>query len=120
MEPTQLTQLVESVKSLQGVVQQLSDRADTQREILDRISRVATDTRHNRIGLQVATVGIVLNMIIAGFGVWLFVKVDSNTRQVQAVQVRTSSQILCPLYTVLSLSIKANPSPPNLTPDQIV
>ncbi|WP_280248757.1 hypothetical protein [Nocardia abscessus] len=113
-----LAELVTAVDSLRNAVTALSERAKTQQKILDRIERVSTDTRMNRIGLKVATVGVVFNLALIGLVGWLFVRIEQTTREVQEVQNRTSTEILCPLYQVFALSIKVNPPSPNLTPEQ--
>lgn len=111
-------QLIAAVNGLQEAVTDLSRRADTTQEVLVRIERLAGDTRNNRIGLRVGAVAIALNLVLATFGVYLFTRVSATAHQVQQVQDRTSSEILCPLFVVLSLSIQANPAPPTMTPEQ--
>jgi hypothetical protein len=106
-----LAELVAAVNNLNATVAELSKRADTQQKVLDRIAEVAADNRRNRIGL------VVLLALIGLVG-WLFVRVEATTRELREVQQRTSSEILCPLYQVFALSIKANPPSPNLTPEQ--
>jgi hypothetical protein len=113
-----LAELVTAVDRLRQVVTELSERAETQQRVLDRLDKVSTDTRMNRVGLKVATVGVAFNLALTGFVGWLFVRVEHTTRELQDVQNRTSSEILCPLYQVFALSIKANPPSPNLSPDQ--
>jgi hypothetical protein len=106
-----LAELVAAVDSLRQAVTELSERAETQQKILDRLDKVSTDTRLNRIGLKVATVSIGFNLALTAALGWLFMKV-------QDVQERTSSEILCPLYEVFATSIKVNPPNPNLTREQ--
>lgn len=114
-----LAELVTAVNSLHRAVTELSERADTQQKILDRIEKVSIDTRHNRIGLKLAVAGFAFNLALTVFGGWLFVKVNANTHEVRDVQKRTSTEILCPLYQVFALSIKINPPPANYTPEQL-
>ncbi|MCC3333605.1 hypothetical protein [Nocardia abscessus] len=113
-----LAELVTAVDRLRQVVTELSERAETQQRVLDRLDRVSTDTRMNRIGLKVATVGVAFNLALTGIVGWLFVRVEHTTREVRDVQSRTSTEILCPLYQVFAVSIKVNPPSPNLTPEQ--
>lgn len=111
-------QLIAAVNGLQEAVTDLSKRADTTQEVLERIERLAGDTRRNRVGIQVGTIAIVLSLVVGSFAVYLFTRVNTYAHQVQQVQDRTSSEILCPLFIILNLSIQVNPAPSTMTPEQ--
>jgi hypothetical protein len=111
--------LAESVDGLQRVAAELLNRSSAQDLVLKRIEAVANDNRKNRIGLQIGTVGIILSLAVGAFAIYLFVRLNATTHQVQQVQDRTSSEILCPLWAVFALSIKTNPPPVNYTAEQL-
>jgi hypothetical protein len=113
-----LAELVAAVNNLNDTVVELSERANTQQKVLSRIEKVSNDTRSNRIGLIVATAAIGVCLVLLGLVGWLFVKLNETTHELQQVQERTSSEILCPLYEVFATSIKVNPPNPNLSPEQ--
>lgn len=100
--------LVEAVDRLEGAITKLATRSDVQEESL----------RRNRNVLRVAIVGLALDLLLTIFGGYLFNEIRGNTTDIETVQTRTSVQVLCPLYQVFLNSIKANPHPPGLTPEQ--
>ena len=119
------TELVSAVEALTEAVGELSDRLDVQQGVLGQQKRMIADIEKQRSGLHstrivlsAAVFGIILDLgLTVGFGL-LYRQVDANTREVQKVQARTSSEILCPLYEVFATSIKVNPPNPNLSPEQ--
>lgn len=104
-------ELIAAVEALTTSVGQLSQRLDTQQGVIDELDRQRKGLHSTRIVMALMLVLIVC----VGF---LYYKVDANTQEVRAVQNRTSSEILCPLYEVLATSIKMNPPSPNLTAEQ--
>lgn len=92
-------------------VGELSTRLDMQEELLTRI-----DDQRKGLNTTRIVMGFMLLLLVAG--AFLYRQVEANTRDVRDVQRRTSVEVLCPLYTVFALSIKANPTPTNLTPEQ--
>lgn len=95
----------------------------TERFVL--LEKVVEDLNEQRRGLHstriyLAALAAVLALCLAlvgGFG-FLFYRLEQAQGEIKAVQQRTSSEILCPLYTVFATSIKVNPPNPNLTPEQ--
>lgn len=111
-------QLVEAVEKLTAAVGELSDRADTQQEMLNEIKAQRKGLRSTRIVVAFTVFGVSIDLVLTVLFGLLYQQVNANSHQVQAVQERTSSEILCPLYQVFALSIKTNPAPPGLTPTQ--
>lgn len=108
---TDQSELIRAVSDLTKSVGELSERLDMQEKLLTRIEAQRRGLNTTRIA-----VGFTLLLIVAvGF---LYRQVDANTRDVRDVQRRTSTEVLCPLYEVFALSIKANPNPAGLTPEQ--
>ncbi len=87
-----------------------------QQGVVNAIKKQGRDIRSTRI--TVWSAAVVVTVFLAGFG-FLYHQVDRNQDQLQAVQARTSTEILCPLYQVLAVSIKVNPPSPNLNPEQV-
>jgi len=113
------SELLAAVSALTDSVGELSRRLDVQEELVHRIEAQRRGLHSTRIVLGCAVVGLILDLVLTlGFGL-LFQRVDENSLQVREVQQRTSTQILCPLYEVIATSIKTDPSPPNLTPDEL-
>lgn len=112
-------QLVDAVKVLTVAVGELSERLDTQQKALVTQQKVIDDLERQRKGLHstrlvlmAAIFGIVLDLALTlGFG-YLYQELDK-------VQRRTDTQILCPLYEFLALSLKVNPAQPTASPEQV-
>lgn len=104
--------LVESVKSL-------TERSDTQQKVIDELKEQRQSLHNTRMVVFAAIIGVVLDLGLTVGGVLLYRQVDANQHQIQAVQARTSTEILCPLYQVFALSIKVNPPPPNYSQVQL-
>lgn len=127
-----MEKLTAAVNDLIVSVASLTNRLDVYQEVLERIDQQSQDIEQQRQGLHltrvilsVAIVAIVLSLGLSVGGVYLYRQVETNQRQsetnqqqIAAVQQRTSTEILCPLYTVFATSIKINPPNPNLTPEQ--
>lgn len=122
----ELSELLRAMASLQESFDELSGKFDTQQQVIERIEENRReneanrkDNRVNRVLAVFAIIGFVLDVTLTGF-VWHLHDVeDANTSALRTVQSRTNSQILCPLYQVIAQSIKANPSPPGLSPDLV-
>lgn len=111
--------LVEAVETLTAAVGELRNELKTQQGVVNAIKKQGRDIRSTRIAIgALAVVAVVALAVGVGFG-FLYRQVDRNQDQLQAVQARTSTEILCPLYQVLAVSIKVNPPGPNLTPEQV-
>jgi uncharacterized protein HemX len=96
----------------------LTERFVLLEKVVEDLNEQRRGLHSTRIYLGIGAVALVLCLGLSiGVG-FLFVQVERNQHEIQAVQQRTSSEILCPLYTVFATSIKANPPNPNLTPDQ--
>lgn len=133
------TQLRRSVEALTAEVATLSERADTQQHVIDELEaqrqslqkqaeglRKQQEGLHStRVWLFAAISAIAFVLAVTVGGVFLYRQADANQQQLQdnqhqleLVQQRTSTEILCPLYEVFATSIKVNPPNPNLTPEQ--
>ncbi|WP_280393027.1 hypothetical protein [Nocardia wallacei] len=108
--------LVEAVETLTRAVGELRKELAVQQGVVNAIKKQGRDIRSTRI--TVWSAAVVVTVFLAGFG-FLYHQVDRNQDQLQAVQARTSTEILCPLYQVLAVSIKVNPPSPNLNPEQV-
>lgn len=108
--------LVEAVETLTAAVGELRGELAVQQGVVNAIKKQGRVIRSTRI--TVWSAAVVVTVFLAGFG-FLYHQVDRNQDQLQAVQARTSTEILCPLYQVLAVSIKVNPPSPNLTSEQI-
>ncbi|WP_227979996.1 hypothetical protein [Nocardia spumae] len=105
-------ELAGAVDTLTAAVRELSDRVDTQRKMIEAIKKHTRDIHSTWIVLAV-----VLALAVAcGF---LGYQVESNQRQLQQVQARTSVEVLCPLYVWLAQSLRLNPAPAAATPEQV-
>lgn len=110
--------LTRAVETLNESVAELTKRFALMEQVVEDQKEQRRGLHSTRIYLGVGAVAIVLCLgLSVGFG-FLFYQVEHNQREIQAVQQRTSSEILCPLYEVFATSIKVNPTNPNLTPDQ--
>jgi len=116
---------VDAIESLRGAVQELATKSDAQQAVIERVENVALDTNHNRKVLRIALFGLIFTIVgfvfdstLTGFGVHLFRRVNSNTNTVQEIQDRTSNQVLCPLYKLLTVAIAEQPLPAEETPAQ--
>ncbi len=115
---TDQTDLVSAVSALTASAGELSGRLDVQESLVQRIDQQRRGLHSTRIALAVTIIGLALDLgLTIAFGA-LFHQVSSNEHSIQAVQQRTSTEILCPLYEVVAQSIKANPTPAGLTPAQ--
>lgn len=111
--------LTAAVKALNVTVSELSRRLDVQEEIAQQLDENRSGLHTVRVVLVVLGVVLAMNLgLVGGFGL-LYHQVDSNQREIRAVQERTSVEILCPLYQVFALSIKVNPPPPNYNAEQL-
>ncbi|WP_280319828.1 hypothetical protein [Nocardia wallacei] len=108
--------LIEAVETLTAAVGELRKELAVQQGVVNAIKKQGRDIRSTRI--TVWSAAVVVTVFLAGFG-FLYHQVDRNQDQLQAVQARTSTEILCPLYQVLAVSIKVNPPSPNLNPEQV-
>lgn len=100
--------LVKAVNRLETSINHLARRSDVQEESLKR----------NRMVLRIALVGLALDLALTVVCAALFAKADTNSEQIQSVQDRTSSEVLCPLYQVFLDSMRINTPPANQTPEQ--
>jgi hypothetical protein len=105
-------ELVDAVQTLTRSVDDLSRRFDATEKLIDRIEKQRRGLLSTRIAL-----GAVVLLVIAG-GV-LFARQQSTIRELRAVQDRTSTEILCPLYQFLALSLRVNPPNPTASAEQI-
>lgn len=107
--------LVAAVETLTAAVGDLREELAVQQGVVNAIKKQGRDIRSTRIAVWSAAV--VVAVFLTGFG-FLYHQVDRNQDQLQGVQARTSTEILCPLYQVLAVSIKVNPPNPTLTAEQ--
>lgn len=110
--------LTRAVDALNASVAELSARLDVQERVLLEQERQRKGLHSTRVVLVGLAFGIILDLVLTVAVGILYRQVDANQHQVQAIQSRTSSEILCPLYTVFATSIKVNPPSSNLTPEQ--
>lgn len=103
--------LTRAVETLNTSVAELTKRFDVQEKVIEDLNNQRRGLHSTRVALAVGAVVVILNLGLSAGGVFLYM-------QVRGVQERTSSEVLCPLYTVFALSIKANPNPAGLTPEQ--
>jgi len=122
---SETSDLVMAVQGLQATADSLREWSEDQSKVLRRIENLAVGQetlakygRRNRIGLQVGVIGVTLALLVGGFAVVQSVKLQRLYNQVQDVQTRTSTEVLCPLYQLFALSINVNPVPPNYTAEQ--
>jgi hypothetical protein len=116
---SEISDLAAAVNGLQQVAQELRDRSDVQDKVLARLDLLTRYGQTNRRGVMVATSAVVLSLIVGGFAIYLDTQLTATTHQLAQVQVRTSTEVLCPLYQVFALSLQVNAAPPNYTPAQI-
>jgi hypothetical protein len=106
------SEFVAAVDTLTAAVSKLSARMDTQQAVVDAIKKQGRDLHSTRMVLTAAIFGLVLDLALTvGFG-YLYHELDT-------VQRRTDTQILCPLYEFFAVSLKANPPAPGATPEQL-
>lgn len=111
--------LTAAVEALNATVSELSKRLDVQEEIAKQLDENRSGLHTVRMVVGVLGILLVMNLgLVTGFGL-LYHQVDRNQHELQAVQQRTSAEILCPLYQVFALSIKTNPPPPNYNAEQL-
>lgn len=124
--------LTAAVETLTESVKELSTQVDLQHAVIkelkthqQEITKQQRGLHSTRIVVAAASIVVLLNFVLTIGGVGLYQRVVANQHQIQAnqneiqqVQQRTSSEILCPLYLVFATGIKMNPPSPNLTPDQ--
>lgn len=123
---SEVDDLVRAVDGLRQVADELAERSDIQDKVLQRIEGLArgqedliTYGRRNRLGIQIGIIGVVLSLAAGGFAINLAFRLNSTTAQLQTVQNRTSTEVLCPLYQLFALSLTTNPVPPNYTAEQL-
>lgn len=104
--------LVDAVETLTRSVNDLSVRFDNQQTLIDRIEK----QRRGLFATRVALGAVALLIVACGF---LYVQMQSTTAELRAVQGRTSTEILCPLYQFLALSLRANPPNPAASEEQV-
>lgn len=121
-----MDELVASINGLNEMAATLTASADAlaasskaQDKVLKRIEALAIDTHRNRVALQLGTLGVVIALAVGGFAVVQSMRLNTLYHQVQEVQTRTSTEVLCPLYQLFALSITVNPPSPNYTPEQL-
>jgi hypothetical protein len=112
-------ELAGSVDDLTTEVRALNDRIDTQQQVIDALKRHTRDIHSTRIMLVAALFGIILIFGLTGAFGRLYQQVETNQHQLQQVQARTSTEILCPLYEFLALSLRVNPPAPTATAEQV-
>lgn len=111
--------LTAAVESLTESVEELAARSQTQQKVIDAIETQRKGLHSTRIVLAIAVAVLVLVLGLTSGGVILYRQVTANQREIQQVQERTSTELLCPLYLVFATSIKVNPPSANLTPEQV-
>lgn len=111
--------LVEAVRTLTLAVDELRADLRAQQGVVNAIKKQGRDIRSTRwaVGI-VAAVLVIAVAFTTGFGL-LYRQVDRNQHELEAVQERTSAEILCPLYEFLALSLKVNPPPPGASAEQL-
>lgn len=130
---SEITELAESVNGLNAMAETLTASADAlaasskaQDKVLKRIEALAKDQealtaygRRNRVSIQVGVIGLAMSLAAGGFAINLAFRLSDTTNQLQTVQTRTSTEVLCPLFQLFALSLTTNPVPPNYTPEQL-
>jgi len=109
----QITDLIESSRAVVDAVGTLGDRVDSHQ------TQISGNVQRLRRTLAVTICGLLLDMSLTVFGTYLFVEQRVISDNLQSIQARTSTEILCPLYEVFAESIKAMPTLPGLTPDEV-
>ena len=106
------SELVEAVETLTSAVGTLSGKVKTQQGVIDAIKHQNRRIHSTRMFLAAAIFGIALDlMLTVGFG-YLYHELDT-------VQRRTDTQILCPLYEFFAVSLKVNSPAPNASAEQL-
>ncbi|MEV6555858.1 hypothetical protein AB0M22_09090 [Nocardia sp. NPDC051756] len=116
---TDQSELIAAVGNLTESVGALSTRLDTHEGLLTRIEEQRKETDAQRKGLNTTRIAVGFMGLVLIAGGFLYRQVDTNTRDVREVQQRTSTEILCPLYQFLALSLKANPPSPVASAEQV-
>lgn len=116
---SEIEDLVSAVAGLQTVAEALAKRSEVQDKLLKRIEKLSADTHRNKVGIQIGTAGVVLALLVGCFAIVQSVRLNTLYHQVQEVQTRTSTEVLCPLYQLFALSITINPPPANYTAEQL-
>ena|SRR6266542_1398584 len=109
MEPVDLYTVI---GELRDSIRELAKRFEIQEEVISEL-------RVNRRGLYAISLAVACIGVCLVGGGYLYYQVASAQKNIQTVQDRTSTEILCPLYQTLAQAIRANPSPPGLTAEQI-
>lgn len=115
---SEIEDLVSAVAGLQTVAEALAKRSEVQDKLLKRIEKLSADTHRNKVGIRIGTAGVVLALLVGCFAIVQSVRLNTLYHQVQEVQTRTSTEVLCPLYQLFALSITVNQVPPNYTEEQ--
>lgn len=114
-----MDKLTAEVSALTIAVRELSGRVDTQQQLIDAIKKQAREIHATRMFLGATAFSVCIAIALAvGFG-FLSHQVETQQHQLQQVQARTSTEILCPLYEFFALSLRVNAPPPTATDEQI-
>ena len=123
---SEVQDLTAAVTGLRQVATELRDRSEVQDQVLRRIENLAKGQeviaaygRKNRLGIQIGSIGLTIALFAAGLSIYQSARLNETTHQLSAVQSRTSTEVLCPLYQLFALSLTVNPAPSNYTAEQL-
>ena len=111
--------LLGAVEALTTAVGELSNRMDATQDVLDELTRQGKELDRQGRAQRSTRIAVAVTLIAAVAIGLLYYRVEQNTQEVRALQARTNSEILCPLYKFLALSLSANPANPTASAEQL-